>query len=321
MSNKITHFLVLEGQEKVGKTTLIKCMKYLNDNRCLLESKDPSKVAFLKFPSEKALEKVEPLHKVYNRLIAKLNRDSFKAYSDESSFIIQEYKYNIAYYLKKIMDIMLEDIINTMNSYIHKDYELVVMDRGFISTFLYQFLSWNYFMTSSSSSIIYDYVDDMTTKFNLFIEYITTNFPIINAYKDHFNILGNTIHHVFLMNNASVETLDLDCDREKEESKFKSDKDSDTSLASRLKKQLEEIRKVDEENHMVGDSNRKVGISDIRYSYFKFIDIFNIDSDGKFKRKKVETIMNEIIYSGNSLSFIPFLRLYDKDNDSNYNEK
>ena len=150
MSNKtITHFLVLEGQEKVGKTTLIKCMKYLNDNKCLLESKDPSKVAFLKFPSEKALKEVEPLHKDYNRLIAKLNRDSFNtSYSDdESSFIIQEDKYNIAYYLKKIMDIMLEDIINTMNSYIHKDYELVVMDRGFISTFLYQFLPWNYFMT------------------------------------------------------------------------------------------------------------------------------------------------------------------------------
>ena len=315
MSNKtITHFLVLEGQEKVGKTTLIKCMKYLNDNKCLLESKDPSKVAFLKFPSEKALKEVEPLHKDYNRLIAKLNRDSFNtSYSDdESSFIIQEDKYNIAYYLKKIMDIMLEDIINTMNSYIHKDYELVVMDRGFISTFLYQFLPWNYFMTSSSS-IVYDYADDMSTKFNLFSEYITTNFPIINAYKDHFNILGNTIHHVFLMNNASDEALDLDCDREKEESKFKSDKDSDTSLASRLKKNLEEIKKADEENHMIGDSNRKVGISDISYSYFKFIDIFNIDPDGRFKRKKVETIMNEIIYAGNSLSFIPFLRLYDDE--------
>lgn len=275
---KIPRFIFIEGADNVGKTTF---MNYLKE-----KANKSEKIAFVKFPTENVP------HEEINKLNAELTQiKSTYNYSHQSN----AKKEAIA---KRLTQIFAIDIIKTIVSYCNNDspVELIICDRGLISTFIYNYLPivipYRIYCGDNISITINELFKKYYNSCFIWKELLgflrypgVYNCDEYEKYKSLMTLIYNTdfnlMSNIVLINN-SYDHLYSEEDTEIDE--YKKNIDDDTEFQDYVNNCYSSLKNVTYKELI------DAGIS------LKFIDIFDND-----KRKPVENLYNEFINNVDSI--------------------
>jgi len=248
------HVFFIEGGDNVGKTTTISNIK----QNQFIESIKYNRIRFSKYPTQDATNAINKLNTLY-----KENEYRFTNKEVDS----EEYYKTKKSILESLINTMICDMISSFDTLYNEKYILTypddvleICDRGFLSTYLYQYR-------------------DMPgiSKFNenLELEYLK---EFINKYLPP---TFNDINVIILNNNANPLLADIIVD-ETEVIEYKKDFDSNIELQTRINSSL---------NNIVGliEQDRVFNLLPIKFYY---INIF--DDTGSI-RKSSNKICEEIV--------------------------
>lgn len=231
MSKK--HIFFIEGGDNVGKTTTISTIKLTQH----ISRIKYNRLEFSKYPTYKATDAINILNRQLKEVKEKFNSNTIS---------IVEYDEKRSKITKDLINAMIEDMSTVFTS-LYDDYKdisnynymdtLTISDRGFLSTYLYQYKS----LPEASGYNELEYLK-----------------KFVNDYVPE---TENEMSIIILNNNANYH-LDID---ESETIEYKRDFDHDVELQSRINNSLKNIVKLIKEGKL----------NEIPRIKFYYIDIFN----------------------------------------------
>lgn len=233
---KYTFFI--EGADNVGKTTMINTFKKSE----YVDKLITSRLCFSRYPTKRI---TQYLNEMNNKL------KSIKLKIENSESDISEYiEYN-----NQVMNTLLSDMEDSFkNNDIIKDKDIVnIADRGFLSTYLYQYK--NYLDLDKDNK--HDRDDTSLFMFTATNVNAMYRYNASDAAKINVVILNNNKPELEL-NNTNVETIE-----------YKKDFDSDTLLQSRVNQSINNI--VND----IKDNKFKIAMRNYMHIEFHYIDIYN----------------------------------------------
>lgn len=250
------HVYFIEGGDNVGKTTTIQNFK----NNKFIEELKYNRIRFSKYPTSDATNTINKLNTLYKENEARHVNGEVK----ESEYV--KTKRSI---IESLINTMICDMISSFDTLYNEKYVLAypddvleICDRGFLSTYLYQYRD----MPGIPKLIVDDYNE---------LEHLKA---FINKYLPP---TMNDINVIILNNNANPLLANIIMD-ESETIEYKKDFDNNIELQTRINSSL---------NNIVGLIKNEMTY-DLLPIKFYYINIF--DETGSI-RKTSDEICNEIV--------------------------